>query len=77
MTEVGLDHVGLILGIEMSRLTRADDDWHRLVQLCGVFRTLLGDQDGLYDPTDHNDRLWLFRFKVQTLAFRDFSSEAT
>jgi DNA invertase Pin-like site-specific DNA recombinase len=59
MTEVGLDHVGLILGLEMSRLARADDDWHRLLQLCGIFRTLLGDQDGLYDPTDHNDRLLL------------------
>ncbi len=59
MTEVGLDHVGLILGLEMSRLARADDDWHRLLQLCAIFRTLLGDQDGLYDPTDHNDRLLL------------------
>jgi DNA invertase Pin-like site-specific DNA recombinase len=59
MTEVGLDHVGLILGLEMSRLARDDDDWHRLVQLCAIFRTLLGDQDGLYDPTDHNDRLLL------------------
>jgi DNA invertase Pin-like site-specific DNA recombinase len=59
MTEVGLDHVGLILGLEMSRLARDDDAWHRLLQLCAIFRTLLGDQDGLYDPTDHNDRLLL------------------
>jgi DNA invertase Pin-like site-specific DNA recombinase len=59
MAEVGLDHVGLVLGLEMSRLARADEDWHRLLQLCAVFRTLLGDQDGLYDPTDPNDRLLL------------------
>ena len=59
LAEVGLDHVGLILGLEMSRLARSCRDWHQLLELCGVFRTLLADQDGLYDPTDHNDRLLL------------------
>ena len=57
LAEVGLDHVGLILGLEMSRLARSCRDWHQLLELCGIFRTLLADQDGLYDPTDHNDRL--------------------
>ena len=47
LAEVGLDHVGLILGIEMSRLARSCKDWHQLLELCGIFRTLLGDQDGL------------------------------
>ena len=41
LAEVGLDHVGLILGLEMSRLARADEDWQRLLQLCAIFRTLL------------------------------------
>ena len=59
LAEVGLDHVGLILGIEMSRLARSCKDWHQLLELCGIFRTLLGDQDGIYDPTDFNDRLLL------------------
>jgi DNA invertase Pin-like site-specific DNA recombinase len=59
LAEVGLDHVGLILGLEMSRLARSCRDWHQLLELCGIFRTLLADQDGLYDPTDHNDRLLL------------------
>ncbi len=59
LAEVGLDHVGLILGLEMSRLARSCKDWHQLLELCGLFRTLLADQDGLYDPTDHNDRLLL------------------
>ncbi len=59
LAEVGLDHVGLILGIEMSRLARSNKDWHQLIELCGIFRTLLADQDGLYDPTDYNDRLLL------------------
>lgn len=59
LAEVGLDHVGLILGLEMSRLARSCKDWHQLIELCALFRTLLADQDGLYDPTDHNDRLLL------------------
>lgn len=59
LAEVGLDHVGILLGLEASRLARSDPDWAPLVRLCGVFRTLLGDYDGLYDPTDFNDRLLL------------------
>jgi DNA invertase Pin-like site-specific DNA recombinase len=53
---VGLDHVGLILGLEMSRLARSNNDWHQLLELCALFRTLLADAEGVYDPTDSNDR---------------------
>jgi DNA invertase Pin-like site-specific DNA recombinase len=59
LAEVALDHVGLILGLEMSRLARSCKDWHPLLELCVRFRTLLADADGLYDPTDYNDRLLL------------------
>jgi DNA invertase Pin-like site-specific DNA recombinase len=59
LAEVGLDQIGLILGLEMSRLARSCKDWHQLLELCAIFRTLLGDQDGLYDPTEFNDRLLL------------------
>jgi len=59
LAEVGLDHVGIIFSLEMSRLARSNKDWHQLLELCGVFRTLLADADGLYDPTDYNDRLLL------------------
>ena len=59
LAEVSLDHVGLILGLEMSRLACSCKDWHQLLELCALFRTILADQDGLYDPTDHNDRLLL------------------
>lgn len=59
LAELGLDHVGIILGLEASRLARSDPDWAPLVRLCGVFHALLGDYDGLYDPTDFNDRLLL------------------
>ena len=30
-----------------------------MVRSCGLLRALLGDYDGLYDPTDFNDRLLL------------------
>ncbi len=59
LAEVSLDHVGLILGLELSRLARSNKDWHQLLELCAIFGTLLADADGLYDPTDYNDRLLL------------------
>lgn len=59
MAEVSLEHVGIVFGIEMSRLARSCRDWHQLLELCAVFGTLLGDADGVYDPRDHNDRLLL------------------
>jgi DNA invertase Pin-like site-specific DNA recombinase len=59
LAEVTLDHVGLILGIEMSRLARSNKDWHHLLEMCAIFGTILADEDGLYDPRDPNDRLLL------------------
>ncbi len=59
LAEVALDHVGLILGLEMSRLARCCKDWHQLLELCGRYRVLLADADGIYDPTDYSDRLLL------------------
>lgn len=59
VAEVGLDHVGIILGIEMSRLARSCRDWHQLLEVCSVFGTLICDLDGLYDPSQYNDRLLL------------------
>ena len=59
LAEVALDRVGLILGLEMSRLARSCKDWHQLLELCARFRVLLADADGVYDPTEHSDRLLL------------------
>ena len=59
VSEVGLDHVGIVLGIEMSRLARSGREWHQLLELCALSGALLGDQDGVYDPAEHNDRLLL------------------
>lgn len=59
LSEVSSDRVGIILGLEMSRLARSCKDWHALLELCAIYRTLLADADGLYDPSDYNDRLLL------------------
>lgn len=59
LAEISSDRVGLILGLEMSRLARSCKDWHVLLELCAIYRTLLADADGLYDPGAYNDRLLL------------------
>ena len=57
--EVGLDHVGIVPGIEVSRLARCSRDWYQLLEVCALFSTLIADADGLYDPSTYNDRLLL------------------
>jgi DNA invertase Pin-like site-specific DNA recombinase len=57
--EVALGHAGLVLGLEVSRLARNNVDWYRLLDLCGVTDTVIGDTDGLYHPGSFNDRLLL------------------
>jgi DNA invertase Pin-like site-specific DNA recombinase len=59
VAEVGLDHVGIIIGFQMSRLARSCRDWHQLIEVCALFGTLLCDLDGVYDPANYNDRLVL------------------
>ncbi len=59
VAEVGLGHVGLVLGVEMSRLARSCRDWHQLLEICALFDTLIADADGVYDPANYNDRLLL------------------
>jgi DNA invertase Pin-like site-specific DNA recombinase len=59
VTEIGLDHVGLVLGIEMSRLARSGKDWYQLIELCALSGAVLADLDGIYNPGDYNDRLLL------------------
>lgn len=56
---ISLGEVGLVLVTELSRLSRLNSDWHRVIELCAVFETLIADEDGLYDPRDPNDRLVL------------------
>jgi DNA invertase Pin-like site-specific DNA recombinase len=59
VTEVSMDRVGAVLALEVSRLARSNLDWHRLLELCALTRTLVIDEDGCYDPADFNDGLLL------------------
>jgi DNA invertase Pin-like site-specific DNA recombinase len=59
VTDVGLGRAGIVMGLEVSRLARNNADWHRLLEICALANTLILDEDGVYDPTDFNDRLLL------------------
>jgi DNA invertase Pin-like site-specific DNA recombinase len=59
VTEITIGHVGLVLGLEMSRLARSGADWYQLLELCALSGALLADADGVYDPVEFNDRLLL------------------
>ncbi|SIO10822.1 Site-specific DNA recombinase [Singulisphaera sp. GP187] len=59
MAEVGLGRAGAVLSLEASRLARSCSDWYRLIEICGLTDTLVIDEDGVYDPTQYNDRLLL------------------
>lgn len=59
VSAIGLGEVGLVLVTEVSRLSRLNSDWHRVLELCAVFETLIADDEGIYDPRDPNDRLLL------------------
>jgi DNA invertase Pin-like site-specific DNA recombinase len=59
VAEVGLGHVGAVLSLEVSRLARSCSDWYRLLEICALAGTLVIDEEGVYDPGAHNDRLLL------------------
>jgi DNA invertase Pin-like site-specific DNA recombinase len=66
VAEVGLGHVGMVLGVEMSRLARSCRDWHQLLEICALFDTLIADSEGVYDAGNFNDRLLLGLNRVVT-----------
>ncbi len=57
--DVALLKVGIVIGLEVSRLARNNANWYRLLDLCGITDTLLADTDGIYHPALFNDRLVL------------------
>src|SRR3972149_1342697 len=59
VTAVARGEVGIVLSLELSRLSRNDPDWHHLVHLCRWTGTLIADEHGLYDPTSGPDRMVL------------------
>ena len=59
VSQVAMGRAGIVLGLEVSRLARNNADWHRLLELAALSRTLILDEDGVYDPAHFNDRLLL------------------
>ena len=59
MARIAAGEVGIVLGLEVSRLARDNADWHQLLRIAGIARTLILDENGVYDPNDGNDRLLL------------------
>lgn len=59
IAQVTLGEVGAVFGLEISRLARSSADLLRLLELCGLFNTIVVDEDGIYDLSDFNDRLIL------------------
>jgi DNA invertase Pin-like site-specific DNA recombinase len=59
VTQTAMGNIGLILGLDVSRISRANRDWYYLLDICSVTQTLIADAEGLYDPRSYNDRLLL------------------
>jgi DNA invertase Pin-like site-specific DNA recombinase len=59
LSDITAERVGIVIGLEMSRLARNSKDWHDLFEVCAIFGTLIADEDGVYDPQIPNDRLIL------------------
>ena len=59
MGSIAAGDVGIVLGLEVSRLARDNADWHQLLRIAGITNTLILDETGIYDPNDGNDKLLL------------------
>jgi DNA invertase Pin-like site-specific DNA recombinase len=59
LSSVALGEVGIVASRELSRLSRTDKDWCRLVEVCQIFGTLIGDEQQVYDLTYMDDQLVL------------------
>ena len=59
ISEVSQENIGIVISIEASRLSRNSSDWSNLLEICKLTRTLILDEDGIYNPDDFNDRMLL------------------
>lgn len=59
VSAVARGEVGIVMSLELSRLSRNDVDWHHLVHLCRWTETLIADEQGIYDPSSGTDRMLL------------------
>ncbi|CDM60136.1 transposase (plasmid) [Rhizobium favelukesii] len=51
VSDVGMGHAGIVMGLEVSRLARNNADWQRLLEICALADTLILDEDGVYEHT--------------------------
>jgi DNA invertase Pin-like site-specific DNA recombinase len=54
-----LGQVGIVMGLDSSRLARNNADFQQLLQLCGLHQTLICDAEAMYALRQRNDRLIL------------------
>jgi DNA invertase Pin-like site-specific DNA recombinase len=59
LSEIALARAGLVMSLDASRLSRKNSDWHKLIELCALFGTLIADGERLYDPRVYGDRMLL------------------
>ncbi len=59
VADVGTGIIGIIFAFDATRLARNNVDWHRLLDVCSICKTLVADFDGVYDVSQYNDRLLL------------------
>lgn len=59
LAQVTLGEAGIVLSYEVTRLSRNCSDWYPLLDVCGIRNCLIGDRDGVYDPSTPNGRLLL------------------
>ena len=59
VAKVTLGQIGIILSIEVTRLSRNLTDWYPLLDICGYKGCLIADRDGVYDPGTPDGRLLL------------------
>jgi DNA invertase Pin-like site-specific DNA recombinase len=80
IADVCAGKVGAVFALEASRLARNGHEWHRLLEICGLFSALIIDHDGTYDPQHLNDRLLLgmkgTMSEMEVSTFRQRAQEA-
>src|SRR3984885_3799748 len=59
LSSVALGEVGIVGSRELSRLSRTDKDWCRLLEVCQIFGTLIADEQQVYDLSYLDDQLVL------------------
>ncbi|MBM4029598.1 MAG: recombinase family protein, partial [Planctomycetes bacterium] len=57
--DVSVGEAGVVIGLEIARLARNCADFFPLIEMCALTRTLIADEEGVYNPNEPNDRLIL------------------